>query len=77
MWVSGWVHVCVLSDHIFEWVWPFPLPRPAHLQAKRGLTGIMNFTNPGAVSHNEVRGSWGGGGVLVLWGLGRGGVLVL
>lgn len=24
------------------------------VQAKRGLTGIMNFTNPGAVSHNEV-----------------------
>lgn len=22
--------------------------------AKRGLTGIMNFTNPGAISHNEV-----------------------
>ncbi|PNW78698.1 hypothetical protein CHLRE_09g387171v5 [Chlamydomonas reinhardtii] len=22
--------------------------------AKRGLTGIMNFTNPGAVSHNEI-----------------------
>jgi hypothetical protein len=26
------------------------------LQAKRKLTGIMNFTNPGAISHNEV--SW-------------------
>jgi hypothetical protein len=25
------------------------------LQAKRKLTGIMNFTNPGAISHNEVR----------------------
>lgn len=25
------------------------------LQAKRGLTGIMNYTNPGAISHNEVR----------------------
>lgn len=24
-------------------------------QAKRKLTGIMNFTNPGAISHNEVR----------------------
>jgi hypothetical protein len=24
------------------------------LQAKRKLTGIMNFTNPGAISHNEV-----------------------
>uniref|UniRef100_A0A7S0YFU6 RmlD-like substrate binding domain-containing protein n=1 Tax=Polytomella parva TaxID=51329 RepID=A0A7S0YFU6_9CHLO len=22
--------------------------------AKRGLTGIMNFTNPGAISHNEI-----------------------
>lgn len=25
------------------------------LQAQRKLTGIMNFTNPGAISHNEVR----------------------
>lgn len=25
-----------------------------HCQAKRKLTGIMNFTNPGAISHNEV-----------------------
>lgn len=25
------------------------------LQAKRKLVGIMNFTNPGTVSHNEVR----------------------
>ena len=24
------------------------------VQAKRGLVGIMNFTNPGAISHNEV-----------------------
>ena len=24
------------------------------LQAKRGLTGIMNYTNPGAISHNEI-----------------------
>ena len=24
------------------------------LQAKRGLVGVMNFTNPGAISHNEV-----------------------
>lgn len=24
------------------------------LQAQRGLTGIMNYTNPGAVSHNEI-----------------------
>lgn len=24
------------------------------LQAERGLTGIMNFTNPGAISHNQV-----------------------
>ena len=24
------------------------------MQAQRGLTGIMNYTNPGAVSHNEV-----------------------
>ena len=23
-------------------------------QAKRGLTGIMNYTNPGAISHNEI-----------------------
>lgn len=23
-------------------------------QAQRGLTGIMNYTNPGAVSHNEI-----------------------
>ena len=22
--------------------------------ARRGLTGVMNFTNPGAVSHNEI-----------------------
>lgn len=22
--------------------------------SRRGLTGIMNFTNPGAVSHNEI-----------------------
>lgn len=22
--------------------------------AKRGLTGIMNYTNPGAISHNEI-----------------------
>ena len=30
--------------------------------ARRKLTGIMNFTNPGAISHNEilaVRGGWG------------------
>ena len=27
---------------------------PAMTQAKRGLTGIMNYTNPGAISHNEV-----------------------
>lgn len=32
---------------------PSPLPRP-FLQARRKLTGIMNFTNPGAISHNEV-----------------------
>ena len=24
------------------------------LQAQRNLTGIMNYTNPGAVSHNEI-----------------------
>jgi 3,5-epimerase/4-reductase len=24
------------------------------LQAERNLTGIMNFTNPGAISHNEM-----------------------
>ena len=24
------------------------------LQAQRGLTGIMNYTNPGTVSHNEI-----------------------
>ena len=24
------------------------------LQARRKLTGIMNFTNPGVISHNEV-----------------------
>ena len=24
------------------------------LQAERQLTGIMNFTNPGAISHNEI-----------------------
>jgi hypothetical protein len=23
-------------------------------QAKRKLTGIMNYTNPGAISHNEI-----------------------
>ena len=23
-------------------------------QAKRGLTGIMNYTNPGCISHNEI-----------------------
>ena len=26
----------------------------ARAQAKRGLTGIMNYTNPGAISHNEI-----------------------
>lgn len=26
----------------------------AGLQAKRGLTGIMNYTNPGCISHNEI-----------------------
>ena len=25
--------------------------------AKRGLTGVYNFTNPGAISHNEVKGA--------------------
>ena len=25
-----------------------------HIQAERGLTGIMNFTNPGAISHNQI-----------------------
>ena len=24
------------------------------VQARRGLTGIMNYTNPGAISHNEI-----------------------
>lgn len=24
------------------------------MQAKRGLTGIMNYTNPGCISHNEI-----------------------
>ena len=24
------------------------------MQAQRSLTGIMNFTNPGAISHNEI-----------------------
>lgn len=24
------------------------------LQARRGLTGVMNYTNPGAISHNEI-----------------------
>ena len=24
------------------------------VQARRKLTGIMNYTNPGAVSHNEI-----------------------
>ena len=24
------------------------------MQAERKLTGIMNFTNPGAISHNEI-----------------------
>ena len=27
---------------------------PGHVQARRGLTGIMNYTNPGAISHNEI-----------------------
>ena len=32
-----------------------PLQPPCcNVQAQRGLTGIMNYTNPGAVSHNEV-----------------------
>lgn len=26
----------------------------SHEQAERKLTGIMNYTNPGAVSHNEI-----------------------
>lgn len=25
------------------------------MQAKHKLTGVMNYTNPGAISHNEVR----------------------
>ena len=29
-------------------------PPCCKVQAQRGLTGIMNYTNPGAVSHNEV-----------------------
>jgi hypothetical protein len=32
--------------------------------AKRKLTGIMNFTNPGAISHNEI--------MQVRWGAVRG-----
>jgi hypothetical protein len=28
--------------------------RAARAQARRGLTGIMNYTNPGAISHNEI-----------------------
>ena len=31
--------------------------------AKRKLTGIMNFTNPGAISHNEILQVGGMGGV--------------
>ena len=29
-------------------------PPCCNVQAQRGLTGVMNYTNPGAVSHNEV-----------------------
>ncbi len=29
-------------------------PSPSAAQAKRKLTGIMNYTNPGVVSHNEI-----------------------
>lgn len=34
-------------------VLPELLPMSVEM-AKRGLTGIMNFTNPGAISHNEI-----------------------
>lgn len=27
---------------------------PCELKAERRLTGIMNFTNPGAISHNQI-----------------------
>ena len=33
------------------------VPDPGRLggmQARRGLTGVMNYTNPGAISHNEI-----------------------
>ena len=35
------VVTCLISDYCL-------------LQAQRNLTGIMNYTNPGAVSHNEI-----------------------
>lgn len=31
-----------------------PEPKPNTKQAKRNLTGVMNYTNPGAISHNEI-----------------------
>lgn len=34
-------------------VLPELLPMSVEM-SRRGLTGIMNFTNPGAVSHNEI-----------------------
>ena len=35
-------------------MWPEPGVLMQCAQAKRGLTGIMNYTNPGAISHNEI-----------------------
>jgi 3,5-epimerase/4-reductase len=29
-------------------------PTPKNQQAKRNITGVMNYTNPGAISHNEI-----------------------
>ena len=38
------------TDAVKRLIW---LPRCC-AQSRRGLTGIMNYTNPGAISHNEI-----------------------
>ena len=40
---------CVMTKAVAE-----PPSYLLGLQAERKLTGIMNFTNPGAISHNEI-----------------------
>ena len=46
--------MCTLKlEYIAAWC-TYNMHGLLHAQAERKLTGIMNYTNPGAVSHNEI-----------------------